>query len=305
MRLGRGLCIVASIAALVVVTACSSSGSKTGAGPASSSADSQSASASVQALLPDAVRKAGTITFAIQQHPPFTTIAGNNASGPAIDLQNALAAVMGLKVTTSVVAGGLPPVLSGMLSGRYAAFNGPVEASSDREKQYDIVSYMTQYSAYVVTKQHAASSSDAGQLCGQTVAYVTSTVQQAYESLAGFCKTAGKAAPKLLNVDNTNDSILAVKSGRAYAAGISSAAADDAVRHDNALASIHQTAQQGLVLTNYGVVLPKKPGLGQAMFAAMKVLFADGTVKRILQKYGLAEGIVKKPQLNPPPTTTG
>lgn len=300
MRIRLTVLAAASIVAVSATAACSSSTSS----DASGSGAASSASASDRALLPASLKNSGAITFALQQHPPFTIITGSTPSGPAVDLENAIAAKLGLKVKTAVVAGGLTSVLSGELSGRYDAFNGPVEASADREKQYDIVSYMTQFSAYVVT-QERAKKSNVDQLCGQTVAYVTSTVQQAYDSLASFCQSANKPAPKLLNVDNNNDTILAVKSGRAYAAGISSAAAEDVVHHDHTLGMIHQTSAQGLVTTKYGIVIPKSLGLGKATLAALKDLFAEGKAKSILQKYGLEAGLAKAPQLNPSATVEG
>jgi len=47
------------------------------------------------------------------------------------------------------VVAGLPAALQGMQANRYDAFNGPVEATAEREQQFDTITWMTTRAAYV------------------------------------------------------------------------------------------------------------------------------------------------------------
>lgn len=289
-------------ATLVVTTvaACGGGSTSSSAGGSATGSAQQSASSALHDQLPDAIKTSGVITWAVQQHPPYSTVNGTNATGANEELQDAIAAKLGVKSQNQVVGGGLAPVLSGILSGRYQGFAGPVETTPDREQQYDLVSWITQHTVYLVDTSKVKGT-DATALCGGTVSFVSASVIQGYVSkLSDWCTQQGKAAVTPLPLADTNATILAVKSGRAIGAGTTSASGSDAIKQDGTLKSIDQPKEAGGVQNNLGMVFPKDGKLATPVLAALKELMQDGTYTSILKKYGLDGDALTSPQINPP-----
>jgi polar amino acid transport system substrate-binding protein len=288
------------MSAALVLSACGSSGSSAG-GPSAGSNDvpSQTVDSSLHAQLPASIQSAGVIHFAVEQHPPYTTVNGTDISGPNIDLQNALAAVLGVKANSTVVGGGLSPVLAGLLSGRYDVFAGPVEATADREKQYDEVGWLIAQTAYLVDKSNGSNSID--QLCGKTVAYVSGSVLEGYvDKLSTYCAGAGKGKVSGLGLADTNATILAVKSGRAAGAGTTLDAGDAAAQADTTLGILIQPENAGGLKENNCLIAPKNTKLGPVLHEALQQLIDNGTYGKILAKWGLTGSAVRTTLLNPP-----
>jgi len=289
--------LTGSAVVLTMLAACGGSGDSA-AGASSSS--KPSVSSELRDQLPEAIKSSGVITWAVQQHPPYSTVSGTEATGANEELQDAIAAKLGLKSENQVVSGGLAPVLSGLLSGRYQGFAGPVETTPEREQQYDLVSWITQHTVYLVDKSKV-SGSDAKALCGTTIAFVSASVIEGYVSdLSTWCTDQGEDQITPLPLADTNATILAVKSGRAAAAGTTSASGNDAMKHDSTLKSIDQPEEAGGVTNNLGMVFPKDDNLATPVLGALKELVEDGTYTDILKKYGLDGDAVETPQLNPP-----
>jgi len=275
-------------------------GATAGCGSADNGGDGSGDKPALHAELPKTIKDAGQITFAIQQHPPYTVLKGNKGSGPNEDLQNALAKQLGVDAKTQVVGGGLPPVLAGILSNRYDAFVGPVETTPEREKQYDLIGFISQHTVYLAKKSEV-SDNDVTQVCGGTLSFVTGSVIEGYvEKLSAYCVDQGKKAVRKLPLADTNATILAVESGRAIGAGTTSASATDVIRQKDGLVAVDQPPSAGGTVNNLGMVIPKTSKLAPVMLKAFQELFDNGTYDSILKKYGLEDGKVEKPQLNPP-----
>lgn len=287
--------LLSLLAATTVLAGC---GGATGSAPAATS--TVTADPALHDKLPEKIKSSGAIMFAIQQHPPYTLLTGNQGSGPNEDLQNAIAAKLGVRAQTAVVGGGLAPVLTGLSAGRYDAAMGPVEVTADRAQQYDLVGYLKAGQGYVVDKAKTPGT-DILALCGSPISYVTGgTFDGFVSSLAAYCTSKGKQPVTALPLADTSATVLAVKSGRALAAGMGSAAAYDTASHDQTLGVIAQTAEAGGNYHNSAIVLPKDSGLAPLMVSALQSLMADGTYKAILDRYGLDDSVVAQATLNPP-----
>lgn len=287
--------------ALLAAAACGSSGGGTANQKAGSSAagSAGASDASLHNQLPDSIKSSGVINFAVQQHPPYLVASGQTFSGPNEDLQKALAQVLGVRSQDTLVAGGLSPVLSGLLSKRYDAFAGPVEATPDREQQFDLVSWVVNKTSYIVDKSKTGS--DITNLCGKTVAIISGSVTgNEVSGLSDYCVKNGKGSISQIALADTNSTILAVKTGRAVAAGTTSASAHDAVKGDPSLGVITQAKEQGGLVNNSCFIAPKGTGLGAVLEKAMQVLFKNGTYRKIMDRYDMNDQSIKEPQLNPP-----
>ncbi|HEY3478772.1 MAG TPA: transporter substrate-binding domain-containing protein [Streptomyces sp.] len=249
--------------------------------------------------LPQAIKDAGVIRFAGDSHPPYRTVAPDGTvTGIDADFQAAIGQVLGVKTQTTVVAG-LPAALQGMLSNRYDAFNGPVKATAEREKQFDTITWMTTRTAYVFPADSTAGIARVEDLCGKRVAVVTaSVVEEQLNKLSRFCVDHKHPATQTVGLDNTDATLLATHSGRADAAGMTEAAAIDVTHRQGGTKYVTQTDEQGATKDNLALYVPKSSKLGPVLQKVFEELFEDGTYVGIMSRWGLNQVSVPKPVFN-------
>jgi polar amino acid transport system substrate-binding protein len=286
------------LAALLLLPAACGAAKEDGTGTTGAAA---SVDPALNAALPEAIRKAGVIRFAGDSHPPYRIVGPDGKSVTGIDreIQEALGAVLGVKTEIEIVAG-LPAALTGMQSGRYEAFNGPVKDTAEREKEFDAVVWMVTRTAYLIPKESKAWINSSADLCGKKVAGTSgSIIEDQIKKLTAWCTGKGKAAPAFIGLADTNAIILAAKSGRADAAGLTESAAIDALaKEKDAYTYVTQTDEQGAGVDRLAMLVPKASKLGPVMLQAFKAIFANGEYKRIMDKYGLQKVVVTEPKLN-------
>lgn len=250
--------------------------------------------------LPQSVQESGVLRFAGDSHPPYRTVNSDGSiTGLDKDLQTALGQVLGVRVETSIV-GTLPAALQGMLSGRYDAFNGPVKATAERERQFDTVTWMTTRTSYVIPADADSDIRSADDLCGRRVAVASgSVVEEQLGKLSEYCTDNGRNAAVSIGLDDTNATMLATRSGRADAAGMTQAAAIDVTQQQgDTYRYVTQTDEQGATSDNLALFVPKDSGLGPVLRDAFRKLFENGAYRTIMRQYGLADVMVDKPLLN-------
>jgi polar amino acid transport system substrate-binding protein len=149
-----------------------------------------------------------------------------------------------------------------MLSNRYDAFNGPVKATAEREKQFDTITWMTTRTAYVLPSESTAGIARVEDLCGKRIAVVTaSVVEEQLNKLSRFCTQNKRKATQTVGLDDTNGTLLATRSGRADAAGMTEAAAIDVTQKQGGTKYVAQTEAQGATKDDLALYVPKS-GLG-------------------------------------------
>jgi polar amino acid transport system substrate-binding protein len=282
-----------------LLAGCGSDSTSSNESPTRDTAAEATSGPSLHDELPEAIRSAGVIVFAGDSHPPYRTVEpGGEITGIDADFQSALAEVLGVDTKTEIIVG-LPAALQGMLAGRYDAFNGPVKATADRMQQFDAIVWMTTRTAYVVPADSAVKATE--ELCGKKVAAITGSVTEGQlTKLSDFCEKSGKPRAELVGLADTNATLLAVKSGRADAAGMTqSAAIDVSSKEKGAFRTVVQTEEQGATLDQLALLTPKDSGLGPVMHKAWQELFDNGDYERIMEKWELTEVSVDEPVLNP------
>lgn len=251
--------------------------------------------------LPAAIKDAGMINFTGDSHPPYRVVGedGKTVTGIDKDMQDALSAVLGIPTKISITTG-LPAMLAGMLSGRYDAFNGPVKDTADREKDFDAIVWMVTRTSYLVPVGNRAEIKESADLAGKRVAGTTGSItEDQVKKLNAWLEANGKKAVTFVGLADTNSTILAVKAGRADAAGMTEAAAIDAMgKEKDAFFYVKQTDEQGAGVDNLALLVPKSSGLGPVIFDAFKAIFANGEYKRIMDQYGLQNVSVTEPLFN-------
>lgn len=284
-------------AALVGVLALAGCGASDEEGAGTPSLDAVPA---LHDALPKSVKDAGVLRFAGDSHPPFRSVAADGSvTGIDADLQKALGQVLGVRTEVKIV-NNLPAALQGMLSGRYEAFNGPVQATAERERQFDTITWMTSRTSYVMPKDSKAGVSSADDLCGKKVAVVKSSVVEGQlKKLSAYCTDKGDKAATAIGLDDTNATLLAAQSGRADAAGMTQAAAIDvAETQKDKYSYVTQTEDQGATTDYLALLVPKDSGLGPVIQKAFKKLVDDGEYQRVMKHWGLTDVMVDEPVLN-------
>lgn len=251
--------------------------------------------------LPDAVKDAGQITMAGDTHPPYRTIEEDGSfTGLDPDLQAALSEQLGVPFEIET-ASGLDAMLSGMLSGRYDAFNGPVRATAEREEQFDAIVWMTTRTSYVYLAENADELAEPESLCGSTVAGVTGSVSETQlDRYNEWCADQGLEPAAFDGLADSNATFLAVNSARAdYAATTQGGAIDLMAQEPDTYDYLVQTDEQGAGVDQLAMYLPKDTGLTDVMLEAFRGIFDNGDYEKIMADWDISDVAVDEPVLNP------
>ncbi|UYB36371.1 transporter substrate-binding domain-containing protein [Arthrobacter koreensis] len=304
MKLNRFSTVAVAGAVLLALTSCSSSDSE--AEPAGGQG-SQAASGGVNTeapvydQLPEAIKSAGVINIAGDTHPPYRTLEQNgDITGIDPDIQAALSEQLGVPFAIQT-ASGLDAMLTGMLSGRYDAFNGPVRTTAEREADFDAVVWMTTRTSYLYLAERKDDLGAPEDLCGARVAGVTGSVTESQlERYTEWCAEKGLEAPEFVGLKDTNSTILAVQSDRAdYAGTTQTAALDIQAQDEGTFEFLVQSDEQGAGVDQLAMFLPKSNELAPAMLAAFEGIFENGEYDRIMSEWKLDDVTVESPTLNP------
>lgn len=292
----KNLAVLVPLLAVGLVAGCSSTAPQAEETPASAPSD-----APLYDQLPDAIKEAGVITIAGDTHPPYRTIEeGGEITGIDPDLQAALSEQLGVpfEIQTS---SGLDAMLTGMLSGRFDAFNGPVRTTPEREADFDAVVWMTTRTSYVYLAEREDELGDPEALCGARVAGVTGSVTES--QLARYnewCAAEGLDPAEFIGLEDSNATFLAINSDRAdYAGTTQSAAIDLQASEEGRYEFLIQSDEQGAGVDKLAMFMPKGSGLAEPMLAAFEAIFANGEYERIMTEWGIEDAAVEAPELNP------
>ncbi len=282
------------LASGLVAAACSSG---TGTGTSTTPAAPSKAVASIAAQVPSSVRTKGTLTVAADAtYAPneFIGSDGHTVVGMDADLAQALGQVMGLKV--NVVNATFDTIIPGIVSGKYDLGMSSFTDTKARQQTVDFVTYFLAGTSFYVKSSGGPSIASLADLCGHKVAVEKGTTQQAdAQAQAGKCKSAGKPALSLLVFNDQNAVNLALSSGRADVAMADSPVAAYQVKQSS---GTFKLSGQPYGNAPYGIAMPKNNGMAKPVQAALKVLIANGTYKKILDKWGVQAGAISTPVIN-------
>jgi polar amino acid transport system substrate-binding protein len=277
-------------------------GSKQGAGsqPTAGSTATPAVDQALAAKVPAAVKADGKILVGTDSsYAPneFLDTDGKTVIGFDVDLFNAVAAKLGLK--TQYQSAVFDAIIPGIQSGKYEIGVSSFTINDQRKKQVNMVRYYSAGTQWATKKGNPAGiQPDAA--CGKKVAVQTSTVQDT-EDLSSKrqaqCKSAGKPAITVDRYQRQDQATAAVVSGKDDAMLADSPVVAYAVKQTNGqlelLGGIYDSAP-------YGYVVKKdQTEFAQALSSAVGALIADGTYKKVLEKWGVQAGAIDKPAVNP------
>lgn len=277
----------------LTVAGCASSGGTTAASPTGGSSPNAS---DPKSLVPASIRQAGTIRAATDAtYPPneFTAPNGTTLEGFDIDLGNALAKELGLKIQFANTK--FDSIITGIQGNRYDVALSSMTDNTARQAKVDFVDYFTAGTSILVKKGNPQNIHKLEDLCGKQVALESGTVQVKIAQ-AAKCPNGGK-----INITQLPDDAAArlqVKTGRAVADMNDFPVAEYTARTSGGGNDFEVVGTQ-YDSAPYGVAVSKDlPGLTKAIQAALQVLKTNGTYDAILKKWNIEQGGVSSFPIN-------
>jgi polar amino acid transport system substrate-binding protein len=292
MRIRYGIPVFAVVAALALSGCVDNSAP---AGPAASGGTSTvTKDAAAAALLPDKIAKAGKIIVGMDPtYPPNEKKDANGQPiGWEVELMDAVAGKLGVKAVYAVAK--FDNIIPSITGGKYDVGVSSFTDNTAREKVVDFVNY---YTAGIQWAAPTGKTVDPDNACGLKVAVQATTFQDTDEvpAKSKACTDAGKPAIQAIKFDTQDQATNAVALGQADAMSADSPVTLYAIAQ---LKGKLQLAGKSFEVAPYGVAVNKGDKIGKALQAALQSLVDDGTYKKILDKWGVADGGIDKITIN-------
>jgi polar amino acid transport system substrate-binding protein len=260
-------------------------------------AEAASVDAKARALLPEDLRAKGVLTAAMPlDFEPYNYLDEKNEQvGLDVEVFRSVAEVLGLKPDIQRL--GFASIIPAVSGGRVDIGMSSMGILDQRLKQISFVRYALLTNGLIVRKGNPANVSNQD-ACGHSIAVEKGTQPVfVWEAKAKECTAAGKKPIELSVFDGKGPQVLAVETGRADAAGVSYATAIVAAKHSNGKLEAAPGGPVPSASVDAGIGFKKENRqLGQAVEAALKVLVADGTYRKIFAKLGL-DGVAATPAI--------
>lgn len=303
MKLRIGALAATISAAALALTGCGSTAlPSTSAAPVASTSASTANLAPITAdealfkMLPQRVQDSKKIIIGVDAtYKPneYLDTDGKTVIGMDVELFDAVAARMG--VTTEWQSSAFDQILIGLDARKYDAGVSSFTINEDRKKSVNFVQYLNAGTLWVTPKGNPKQI-DPKNVCGQTIAVQTGTVQHD-EMKAANDKCAPDQKINLINFGDQGEVTNAVASGRAGAMLADSPIAAYAVKMSNGqlegLGDIYDAAP-------YGYAVHKQDtDFAAAIAQASKDIKDAGYYDAILAKYGQEQSAVTEFTVNP------
>jgi polar amino acid transport system substrate-binding protein len=300
MRL-RSLVLAGVLATAAAAAGCAApdapSSAPTG-GASSAAAPTLTKDDTIAAMLPDAIKSAGTVRVASGvSFPPMEFFDADNKTvlGFDADLGAALGQVLGVKFDFQNT--NFDGILGGLNAGRYDLALTSMIDKKERQATADFIDYLTSGVTFMVAKGNPKGITDKLGLCGKTAAVEkSSTGDLSVDDITKECTAAGKPAVKKQPFPDQASAVQALQSGRA----------DAVVALDLTLAYNVKTSPDAFQVDAkpfgtlpVGIPVPKSnPKLRDAVQAALKKVIDSGTYDALLAKWNLQNQALKGAPIN-------
>jgi polar amino acid transport system substrate-binding protein len=254
--------------------------------------------AELRAKLPPNIRKSNTLKIATSIYAPvdYYKADGKTLTGFDADIMRAVAKKLKVKIKWAVID--FAAILPGITSGQYD-FATDLNDTKQREGVVDFITEYRDGSSILVKKGNPERVRNLGDLCGKTVVMTQGSVQiPVANAQSDKCQQSGKAKIDQLLVPDDPPARLALKSGRASAYLVNTLAGSYAAKTENGgqdfqiLAGVYQPQFAG-------IIFPKKSKrLREAIRATLNAVIKDGTYRRIMVRYGVANNAITKSVVN-------
>ena len=238
-----------------------------------------------------AARQAKTITFCSDTtYPPMESLQGGKAVGADVDIANAIAKQLGAKATIKTT--GFDVIIPALLHKRCDAIISAMTDTPERRKQVDFADYVTVGMSLMVKKGNPEHISGLKSLSGKSVAVEAATTEKAtLDQLNKTFSKQGKSKVTIKIYPADTNAAAALLAGKvdAYFAD-----ATPVLYYIKKTSGKFQTAGGQIQAAPEGIATRKGDPLGKQFKTSITKLYANGTMKKILAKWGLSAFALKK-----------
>ncbi|WP_031466902.1 ABC transporter substrate-binding protein [Sciscionella sediminilitoris] len=230
-----------------------------------------------------------------QTYPPNEFRDSGALVGMDVDIGRAMAKRLGLEAEFQNSS--FDGILGGIKAHKYEAAISSFSISADRLAELNLVSYYIAGTSLGTLKGNPNRLDD-NDLCGTTIAVQKGTTQvDDLNARNKRCAQQHKPPATMMQFQAQTDVNLALAAKRVQGELADSPVVAYAIKQSEG-----KLEQVGKSYANapYGVAVPKDDtGLAKAVQASLQSLMDDGTYRKILEKWGLDEGAIKKAEVNP------
>ena len=251
------------------------------------------------AELPAAIKARGTLIAAIvPNYPPLDLKdpATNELTGFDVDLGAAIAAKLGLRMQWQETS--FEQMVSAVGTGRVDVVISGMSDLPSRRGTVSFVDYLRSGPQFFVRAARAAEFPDLQSLCGKTVGASrrTSYPREIARWSEETCTAAGRPAVNFVGTEGSADARTQLRQGRI----------DAAMQGNETLPYImglepntYHAVGQPIATQLMGIAVAKDAtGLQQAIAEALTALIADGTYRRLLDKWKLSANAIERVTIN-------
>jgi polar amino acid transport system substrate-binding protein len=289
-------------AALLLFGACSSTGSSPTTGPASttpSTAPSAEASASAAPsaaaiVVPDAIKAAGKIVWCVDvSYPPEEFYAADGSTAQGSDVDFAAEIAKRLAVTSQVDNTGFDGIIPALLAKKCDAVISGMNDTPKRAAEVFFVDYLKVGQGLLVAAGNPKGIHTLEDLSGKSVAVQLGTTNaDALKAANDKLVAAGKAKIDIQTYQADTDSFQQLALGRV-----------DAFSTDSPVVAYYNSKPENagkfevggtpIDPAPIGIAIRKDdPQMQAAVTAAIDAMYADGTIKSIVDKWGMTNAVV-------------
>jgi polar amino acid transport system substrate-binding protein len=237
----------------------------------------------------------GIVEATDPSYPPSNFIDENGDQvGYGNDLTDAIVAVLDIPIKRERVD--FASIIPGIEAGRYTTSRFNI--TEERLQKFDMVS-VTTLGTSLLTKANNPGGLDLDDLCGQSVG-VEAAGEQATVTLPTWdkaCKSAGKPGIDFQTFPGSDETILAVKSGRVDGAVMETFIVGYAAKQDSSVEVVESSDARG----EWGFAFEKGSGMAQLFGQAINELIESGVYADVLDEWGVADIAITEVHVNGEP----
>jgi polar amino acid transport system substrate-binding protein len=248
-----------------------------------------SALAATNATIPPPARiaAAGKIVYCSDiSYPPEEFYKGSTPAGSDIDLGGAIAKLMGVKAEFKNTT--FDSVIAALMTKKCDAIISGMNDTAARRTQVAFVDYLKVGQSLMVKKGNPEHISKLSDLSGKSVSVESATTNRAFlTTQSSKLVKAGKQPIQVKTFPKDTDAVAALKAGRVDAYFGDSPVVVYYVLRDSSLA----IGGAPVAPIPVGIAIRKSDPLKSAVQKAVDRLYATGTIKRIVAKWGMTKAV--------------
>jgi len=237
---------------------------------------------------PPAIKSAGQIVYCsdITYPPEESFAAGNKAVGSDIDIGTDIAKQMGVKASFKNTT--FDSIIAALKGKKCDAIISGMNDTKDRRKQVDFVDYLKVGQSLMVKHGNPEHISSLASLAGKSVSVESGTTNRDFlAAQSAKLVKAGKKAISIKTFPKDTDAASALKAGRV-----------DAYFGDSPVVVYYALKDKSFSVGGspinpipIGIAIRKHDPLKAATVKALNALYANGTMKKIVAKWGMTHAV--------------